>query len=206
MGYRARVLPRLNFFRPALFGSVTLATLITLLAVAPFARGDVKRKTVNLPRPDAGATSSEIAGIPDAGFRYTRTPADPDPPLKSAKQWIFDLRYQQGDVFLVNTRTLDLGVPSETPRVMGRFALELFDHAVLVERVRFDFPFLGAPAARSGGPIALDQHVTSTIGVVFPQTPRGTRLELVDRSTDERWQLPWPAKEQISSGDAGAQP
>jgi hypothetical protein len=42
--------------------------------------------------------------------------------------------------------------------------------------------------------------VTSTIGVVFPRTPRGTRLELVDRATDERWQLPWPAKEQISSG------
>lgn len=195
-----------TIFRAVAFGPAVVATAALVVTVATCAtgdaRGDPPRKTVRLPHPDAGAPAGadDFPGATDAGFRYTRTPPDPDPPLKSARQWIFDLRYQQGDIFLVDTRTMDVGTPRETPRVMGRFALELFDHAVLIERVRFDFPFLGAPAARPSGPIALDHHVTSSIGVVFPQTPRGTRLELVDRSTDERWQLPWPAKEQFSTG------
>jgi hypothetical protein len=198
-----------SLLRAVVFGPAVLATAALVVTVATCAtgdaRGDQPRKTVRLPHPDAGASAGadNFPGATDAGFRYTRTPPDPDPPLKSARQWIFDLRYQQGDIFLVDTRTMDVGTPRETPRVMGRFALELFDHAVLIERVRFDFPFLGAPAARPSGPIALDHHVTSSIGVVFPQTPRGTRLELVDRSTDERWQLPWPAKEQFSSDGAG---
>ena len=35
--------------------------------------------------------------------------------------------------------------PRETPRAMGRFALELFEGPALIERVRFDFPLLGPP-------------------------------------------------------------
>ena len=199
-----------SWLRAAAFGPGVALAVVAVALVATVSAGAAPgagRKTVRLPLTDAGTSADDFPGATDAGFRFTRTPPDPQPALSSAKQWIFDLRYQQGDIFLVDTRALDLAAPRETPRVMGRFALELFDHAVLVERVRFDLPFLGAPAARPAGPIALDKHVTTSIGVVFPQTPRGTRLELVDRATGERWLLPWPAKEQISTAaDAAPDP
>ena len=78
---------------------------------------------------------------------------------------------------------------------MGRFALELFEGPALIERVRFDFPLLGAPEPGDGGGASapsFTQKLRTRIGVVFPATPRGTRLELWDRATNRRWSLPWP--------------
>jgi hypothetical protein len=123
----------------------------------------------------------------------TRTPPDPTP-LTSRGQWIFDLRYDHGDIFLTDTRTMELPTAQATPRVMGRFALELFEGPTLIERVRFDFPFLGATEERKDGGnfFQLDRRVITKIGVIFPTTTRGTRLELRDRATEERWALPWP--------------
>jgi hypothetical protein len=42
------------------------------------------------------------------------------------------------------------------------------------------------------------------IGVLFPATKRGTKLELWDRAKDHRWSLPWPPKEGVLPSDAGA--
>jgi hypothetical protein len=74
---------------------------------------------------------------------------------------------------------------------MGRFALELYDGLALVERVRFDFPLLGAPDVDSGKD-PLGDKIRSRTGVVFPRVAKGTRLELHDRATGQRWSLPWP--------------
>jgi hypothetical protein len=88
---------------------------------------------------------------------------------------------------------------------MGRFALELFEGASLVERVRFDFPLLGAPDADAG--LSLSLKLRTRIGVVFPATKRGIRLELTDRATGKRWALPWPILPPIAvAPDAGAAP
>jgi hypothetical protein len=136
----------------------------------------------------------------------TRTPADPVP-LVERSQWVFDLRWDRGDVWLLDVSPLELRSPQPTPRVMGRFALELFEGGALIERARFDFPLLGAPDPSDGGwasPPSLLPKLRTRIGVIFPATHRGTRLELWDRATNRRWSLPWPpTRKDETAAEAG---
>lgn len=146
---------------------------------------------------DAGA----LPGAP-VDIVITRTPADPVA-LVERSQWVFDLRWDRGDVWLLGVNPLELASAQETPRVMGRFALELFEGPALIERVRFDFPLLAAPEVEDGGwraPPSFSQKLRTRIGVVFPATRRGTRLELWDRETNRRWSLPWPVRTAAATG------
>lgn len=152
--------------------------------------------------PDAGAPVSDAGAAPEAS-----TYVAPDPtPLVSKEQWVFDLRWDKGEVFLVAVHPLSLPAPQATPRAMGRFAIELSEGrsangaGTLVERVRFDFPLLAVPEGDAG--IRFSARLTTRIGVMFPQSKRGTLLELVDRLTGKRYRLPWPPLEG-SPGDAG---
>jgi hypothetical protein len=166
-----------------------------LLSLAPLAWGG---SVVVFPGNDA----SVVRG--DAG-RISSIPPDP-PPMKERQQWVFDLRWSKGEPYLIGIHPLDLGSPQETPRAMGRFALELFEGPTLIERVRFDFPMLGPPTppdASYMAPPDLQRKLTSRVGVMFPASKRGTRLELWDRATDQRWPLPWPPSVAAPS-DAGA--
>lgn len=135
-----------------------------------------------------------------------RIPPDP-PALVEREQWVFDLRWERGDVYLLRVHKIDMGRPHATPRVMGRFALELFEGPTLIERARFDFPLLGAPEVEDAGyktPPRFEPKLKTRIGVVFPATKRGTRLELWDRAKDKRWTLPWPPTEgPVTPPDAG---
>lgn len=143
---------------------------------------------------NTGVLSAATADLP-----ITATPPDPLP-LVERSQWVFDLRWDRGEVWLLGVAGMQLQAPQATPRAMGRFALELFEGRALVERVRFDFPLLGA-----GDPdatISLTNKLRTRIGVVFPATRRGTRLELVDRATGRRWSLAWPPSAP-SSADGG---
>ena len=148
---------------------------------------------------DAGKSSNPKAGIP------------PDPPALSERvQWVFDLRWERGEVYLVQIHKTDMGKPHPTPRMMGRFALELYEGPTLIERARFDFPMLGAYEEPDGGwkaPPRWEPKLKTRIGVLFPATKRGTRLELWDRASDRRWPLPWPPQEGVfrdpSAPDAG---
>jgi hypothetical protein len=166
-------------------------TALVMFAAISIARAD-KPRVVVFPGGDAAAYA------PDSG-KISRIPPDP-PSLTSRMQWVFDLRWSQGEPYLVAVHPLDLGSPQTTPRAMGRFAIELFEGPTLIERVRFDFPMLGPPEpdAGYGAPPSLTKKLTSRIGVMFPAVDRGTRLELWDRATDARWPLPWPVE------DAGA--
>jgi hypothetical protein len=163
---------------------------------------------VNDPR-DAGGSHDagqprDAAGVPERGPPISKTPPDP-PPMSEREQWVFDLRWDRGDIYLLEVHKLDMGAPHTTPRVMGRFALELFEGPTLIERVRFDFPMLGAPEGTDGGlraPPRFEPKLTTRIGVLFPATKRGTKLELWDRARDVRMPLPWPPKE----GPAGPLP
>lgn len=148
------------------------------------------------------------AGARDAGVD-ARAKIPPDPPaLVERTQWIFDLRWDRGEPYLVAIHAHDMGAPHATPRVMGRFALELYEGPTLIERARFDFPMLGAgepaDAGWKGAP-RFEPKLRTRIGVLFPATKRGTRLELWDRATDRRWPLPWPPKEG-AYGDAPPSP
>jgi hypothetical protein len=133
---------------------------------------------------DAGAREGSISHIP------------PDPaPMRERGQWIFDLRWDRGDVYLLGVHRIDLPAPQETPRAMGRFALELFEGPTLIERVRFDFPLLGDEPRDAGGIRKVPYFgakLSTRIGVMFPATNRGTKLQLTDRASEKRWDLPWP--------------
>jgi len=168
----------------ALVAVVSLSTG-ALVVLAPLARAD-KPRVIVFPGVDASTLR------PDAG-EVSRIPPDP-PPMVSRKQWVFDLRWSKGEVYLLGVHPLDVGVPQETPRVMGRFAVELFEGPTLIERVRFDFPMLGADEPRDAP--SFQKNLTSRIGVMFPAVKRGTRLELWDRATDRRWPLPWPPEDE----------
>jgi hypothetical protein len=136
-------------------------------------------------------------------MRIDKTPPDPDPPMRAEKQWVFDLRWERGEVFFLGVHPLDLGAPQATPRVMGRFALELFEGPTLIERVRFDFPMLGAGDSQNRGflaPPSFERKLTTRVGVMFPESKRGTRLELWDRATNARYRLPWPPDEAAATG------
>lgn len=182
-----------------LFGSrATLFFVLTAAAAATPALAVAAAKDGG-----ARAVASTDAGARDAAAR--RIPPDP-PPLTEREQWVFDLRWDRGDVYLVQVHKTDMGGPHTTPRVMGRFALELYEGPTLVERVRFDFPMLGAPEPTDAGykaPPRFDAKLKTRIGVMFPATKRGTRLELWDRATDARWPLPWPPKEGVVVADGG---
>jgi hypothetical protein len=182
-----------------LLGCIGGAASVVELTIA--ASAEEPRRVIDMGRAfDAGSprTPPKVEDIP-----ITSTPADP-PPMVERLQWVFDLRWDRGDVWLLGTRPLDLGQPRATPRVMGRFALELFEGAALVERVRFDFPLLGPPEADGG--ISLWTKLRTRIGVIFPMTNHGNRLELVDRATGRRWAMPWPPARPTTSPDAGAGP
>jgi hypothetical protein len=160
----------------------------------------------------APASSSSSPARSPSPTSTARIPPDPSP-LSERGQWVFDLRWDKGDVYLLGVRRIELAAPQTTPRAMGRFALELFEGPTLIERVRFDFPLLGVGDAVDAGrqaPPSFERKLTTRIGVMFPATIKGTKLQLWDRATDRRWDLSWPPGQEVSSGekpstgDAGA--
>jgi hypothetical protein len=195
-----RVRPRLNERRPRLLAAALGAGFaLASAAGALSAMAADRAHTIDASRAlDAGP-------LPGAAPEIVMTPTPADPtPMVERSQWVFDLRWDRGDVWLVGVNPLELLAPQATPRVMGRFALELFEGPALIERVRFDFPLLGPPEPGDGGRGALPSFATklrTRVGVVFPATRRGTRLELWDRATDRRWSLPWPPP--AAASDAG---
>jgi hypothetical protein len=179
-----------------------LLTLVAALLCAAFALSalaDPPRRRIDVSRAlDAGGPLPDVVIKP--------IPADP-PPMVERQQWVFDLRWDRGDVWLLGVHALELPAPQATPRAMGRFALELYEGPALIERVRFDFPLLGAPDPEDAAPgtPSFTKNLRSRVGVVFPATARGTRLELWDRATDRRWSLAWPPQSGAADGgtDAG---
>lgn len=143
-----------------------------------------------------GGASARAERAADAGARAKGAP-DP-PPLVERMQWVFDLRWDRGEPYLLAVEERDMGAPHRTARAMGRFALELYEGETLIERARFDFPMLGGgaetPDAGFRGPPRFEPKLRTRIGVLFPRTSRGDSLELWDRATDRRWPLPWPPK------------
>jgi len=141
-------------------------------------------------------------GAADAGAGEMRLWSHDPPPLTEKTQWVFDLRWDQGDVYLLMVRKIDMPTPMTTPRATGRFALELSEHGALVDRVRFDFPLMAVPDNDAG--VRITAKLRTRIGVFFPATKRGDKLELVDRLAGQRYAMPWPPQEGVQSVDGGA--
>ena len=139
------------------------------------------------------------AGPPPSGYL-------PDPlPLVTRQQWIVDLGYRGGVVVFGGARRVELAKPAGTPRAMGRFALELFIGKELIDRVRFDFPLLGADEfadtpRRWDSPPSFERHLSTRAAVILPHSERATRAVLVDRATGNVWALPWPFAARADAG------
>jgi hypothetical protein len=152
--------------------------------------------TIGAPAPgDAGADALVPSdGPPGAGF------APDPPPLVTRQQWVVDLLYSEGQVTMREARRLTLERPTATPRMMGRFALELYVGPRLLDRVRFDFPMLGAGEYEAkpvwNSPPSFEHHATSSAAVMIPNSERATRLTLLDRASGKTWKLPWPPAKQ----------
>jgi hypothetical protein len=173
-----------------------LATAVACVACVLEALAGDERRTIDVSRALDAATPPS----PKSDVAISSTLPDP-PPLVGRAQWVFDLRWNRGDIWLLGVHELVLPSPQPTPRALGRFAVELFEGAALIERVRFDFPLLGA--LESDASSSLTKKLATRIGVIFPATTRGTRLELWDRATNRRWSLPWPLPNATAGVDAG---
>ncbi|HVW24770.1 MAG TPA: hypothetical protein VHC69_05340 [Polyangiaceae bacterium] len=126
--------------------------------------------------------------------------AQPDPPpLVTAHQWDLTLHYAKGKVSLQSARPVDLVKAIPTPRRMGRFAVELWIGKELVDRVRFEFPLLGADFAPSPGTKLQERGAprfstgADTVATVrVPANDRATSAQVVDRLTGAVVSIPWP--------------
>jgi hypothetical protein len=204
-----------------------LALLATMCSSTPPAAAPLATATTP---PDASVATWSVPDIPLARPRTVILlqpppagpeagaiePIAPDPaPLSEQKQWVYDLRYDKGEIYLTGVHPVALPEARPTPRMMGRFALELYSGPTLIERVRFDFPGLGAVdhALADGGrqplhgaSFSFTSKLSTRVGVMFPATVRGTKLELWDRATHRRWRLSWPAIEMtVDPSDSGAE-
>jgi hypothetical protein len=205
-----------------LLACVALSPAILAAATSPAIAGNTPGPSTSGGAPAPRASSIVLRPMtPAPTVSLTRTPPDP-PPTTARDQWVYDLRYSAGDLYLLGIHRLELPAPQATPRAMGRFAIELYEGTTLLERARFDFPMLGdgrgifpAPAAPGGAPEGgtklpiegrpITLNITSRVGVMFPAVARGTRVEIVDRAYDRHWPLPWPPTEMTAEiQDAGS--
>jgi hypothetical protein len=122
---------------------------------------------------------------------------------------VVDLSFRSGTIAFGGARRVELLKPTSTPRLMGRFAVELYVGKELIDRVRFDFPLLGADDFAGGGrrwdsPPSFERKLSTNAAVMVPHSERATRAILLDRATGRVWSLPWPfvvhADERIDGG------
>jgi hypothetical protein len=139
----------------------------------------------------AGALgTSALADPPRGGY-------PPDPPgLASRKQWNFEIVSRGGKVTVERATPSLLDRPAETPRVIGRFALELYIGRELLDRVRFNVPLMGSETS-SGNRNRLhrprfEENVTARMTARLADNPRAAYLVLVDRETGDTQKLDWP--------------
>lgn len=156
------------------------------------------------PQPNSQAKSG------DAGAVFIDpVAAAPDPPaLRSAEQIVLTFRHESRRVRLVGARRVTLRSPRVTPRNAGRFALELLSGPVLVERVRFDFPLLGADEL-AGRPLEykapprFETKVVVDYSVFVPDSSRFSQARLVDRAIGTVLKISWPPEVAADGGLAG---
>jgi hypothetical protein len=150
----------------------------------------------------AGAPTAQSKGgaapAPSAA-EQTDFGAQPDPaPLVTAHQWDLTLHYTKGKVSLQGAKPVELRAAVPTPRQMGRFAVELWVGKELVDRVRFEFPLLGADFAPSPGTRQVrgaprfSKGADTVTTVRVPSSDRATSAQIVDRLTGGSVLIPWP--------------
>ena len=121
----------------------------------------------------------------------------PDPPARaSKKQWTLEIAARAGKVSAERATSSLLKQAAESPRVLGRFALELYVGPELLDRVRFNVPLMGNGPVEHSTKRAYHNPdtdlVTTSLKVRIADNPRAAYLVLVDRFTEERKRFEWP--------------
>jgi hypothetical protein len=151
----------------------------------------------------AVVSMSALADPPPQGYA-------PDPaPKGSTKQWLFRIDVKNGKPSLASVRSKELEKPEASPRVMGRYALELWIGKELLDRVRFNVPGAADLPSRDDKSVlkrpAMDR-INTHFTVRMADNPRAVALKLVDRATGDELTIPWPPDDEGTwpSRDAGA--
>lgn len=148
-----------------------------------FTDGSNRRAT---PVPAPAVSAAPAVATPSEGVGDL-----PDPPAAHYLDFIeYELQFVRGDVRVLGERKVRYKQPVAAERRMGRFALELFVGDELLERVRFDFPLLGAGAL--GGDDSIEHGLTSRATVRVPLVERARRAQLLDRKTRKVVAVSWP--------------
>jgi hypothetical protein len=156
------------------------------------AEGHGEGAPAELPSAEPAASAAPHAPPPQP---FTNDPPDPTP-LRQAEQYEYTFRYERGVVELTGVRAVLYPTPIVTARRIGRFAVELWIGHELVDRVRFDFPLLGADDPRPGPrPIGEPPSMARgsfTMTLLVPAARRARSARLVDRARRTQSELPWP--------------
>lgn len=199
MVYRSRVraLSLLLLVLGCASGHAPRATASSPGIVFPTTLGEGKGDGVPATAP-APSTATPHLASPPSFVGTGAAPPDPEP-LRLREQWEYELVWDAGELRVASVRARELPSPIVSARRMGRYALELWIGAELVERVRFDFPLLALPSAASADrrqslspPVELDRGAHVTQRVLVPASPRARRAHIVDRATSKVLVLPWP--------------
>jgi hypothetical protein len=131
-----------------------------------------------------------LADPPPGGFA-------PDPPAHASRvNWVFDIRVQEGRVSVERVKPITFAKPAETPRAVGRFALEIYIGRELLDRVRFNVPLMGGEATegnRNNLPKPrFEQNVNAHLTTRMADNPRAAYLLVVDRETGDAQKFAWP--------------
>jgi hypothetical protein len=121
----------------------------------------------------------------------------PDPPAHASRaNWVFEIRVHEGRVSVDRVRPITFAKPAETPRAVGRFALELYIGRELLDRVRFNVPLMGGEATegnRNNLPKPrFEQNVNARLIARMADNPRAAYLLVVDRETGDTQKFAWP--------------
>lgn len=116
----------------------------------------------------------------------------PDPPpVSSTHQLRYVIAFTKGALSVRSVERVELEHETPTVRRVGRFALELWVGKKLLERVRFDFPLLGATERE--GDQAIENGLSTQTQVMIPELDQALRARILDRKTRRVVELDWPA-------------
>lgn len=165
----------------------------------------------------AAGSAALVCALGDAHAEAPKEGWPPDPPpVAATKQWVFELRTKDSVPAVAKVSGLELQKAEATPRMMGRWALELYVGTELLDRLRFNVPLAGDTGheKKEAGRNRPVFKVNTKFFVRMADHPRATQVRLVDRATGEvqifAWPpdkdgklVPWTSPTGADAGDAG---
>lgn len=136
----------------------------------------------------ANAATASPVTEPQPRHRCSRLP---DPTATVTDDWLrLGIRYEHGKLSLTSVTKEPSRKREPALRRLGRFSAELWIGCELLERVNFDFPLLGTeaikPTPTDPRPPDFERNARFETTLRLPNSERATRLELYDRTRDEK--------------------